>query len=281
MKPLIGQAFFLLSLSCLTAQPVVRNVERPDRPVSLDIQPSVLTLSAGKEIPLTVTGTYRDGSTAVLTKSTKTTYASQDPSVATVTSEGVVKAVAPGDTNIVVNGTILISVTVDGPIRIAPSGVALHASETEQFIAMARDLSDPSITWSADVGSISKTGMYTAPASIDKQQTATVTASSSADRNVSASVKVTLYPPVSVTLSPPAITLHPSGTQQFRAKVVNAADTTVTWSIDPAATGNISDRGLYTAPSSIASRLTVTVTATSLIDKTKSASATITLSPSP
>ena len=269
MRRRIQLTFFLLSVGWATAQ--------SDRPVSLDIQPAVLNLSAGKEVALTVKGIYRDGTTAVLTKST--TYVSQDSSVATVTSEGVVKAVAPGDTNIVVNGKTLISVTVDGPIRVAPSGVALHASETEQFIAMVKDLSDPSITWSADVGSISATGRYTAPASIDKQQTVTVTATSATDPKLSASVKVTLYPPASISLSPPSASLHPSQTQQFKAQMMNSGDATLIWSIAPAGTGTISERGLYTAPAAIASQQAVTVTATSFIDKTKSASATVTLLP--
>jgi hypothetical protein len=192
-----------------------------------------------------------------------------------------VKAVSAGDTNIVVNGTILVSVTVDGPIRVAPSGVALHASETEQFIAIVKDPSDPSVIWSTDIGRISTTGSYTAPASTDKQQTVTITATSAADPKLSASVRVTLYPPAVVTLSPPAITLQRSQKQQFTAKVVNSGDTTVIWSIAPAGTGTISESGLYTAPSTIALQQTVTVTATSFVDQTKSASATVTLRGSP
>jgi hypothetical protein len=53
----------------------------------------------------------------------------------------------------------------------------------------------------------------------------------------------------------------------------------VTWTISPAGTGTISATGLYTAPTSVLTQQTVTVTATSQADPTQSASATITLSP--
>jgi hypothetical protein len=76
-----GMVFLLFLLVYLTASPAPQTASRSvNRPVSLDIEPAVLSLSAGKEVPLKVTGTYRDGTTAVLTN--KTTYASQDPSVA-------------------------------------------------------------------------------------------------------------------------------------------------------------------------------------------------------
>jgi hypothetical protein len=275
----IAVAFLLFSAMCLAAAPQATS-HSDDPPASLDIQPSVLVMRPGDTVQLVVKRTSRDGSTVDLTRSAKTTYVSQDPTVATVTSHGAVKAVAPGDTNIVVNGKVQVPVTVQGPMSVAPSGVALHPSETEQFIAMAMDAS-PSVTWSVDIGSIGETGMYTAPASIDKQQTANVTAKSATDPNLSASVKVTLYPPVSMMLNPSAVTLRPAQTQQFTAKAANAGDTSVNWSIRPSGMGSINESGLYTAPPSVASQQTVTVTATSLIDKTKSASATVTLRPAP
>ena len=75
----------------------------------------------------------------------------------------------------------------------------------------------------------------------------------------------------------PSVSLTASQTQLFTASVSGATNTAVTWSISPNV-GSISS-GLYTAPSSITSSQTVTVTATSAADSTKWASATVTLMP--
>src|SRR5205823_6151080 len=74
--------------------------------------------------------------------------------------------------------------------------------------------------------------------------------------------------PASVSVSPGTATLTASQTQQFTATVSGTTNTAVTWSISPN-TGSISSTGLYTAPSSITSTQTVTVTATSAADTTK------------
>jgi hypothetical protein len=89
---------------------------------------------------------------------------------------------------------------------------------------------------------------------------------------------ITSMPPVSVFVSPASATLAASQTQQFTATVSNSTNTAVNWTISPNM-GSISSTGLYTAPANIASQQTITVTATSLADSTKSAAATITLTP--
>ena len=89
----------------------------------------------------------------------------------------------------------------------------------------------------------------------------------------------TVTPPIAVTLSPNSITLGGAQTQQFTATVTNTSNTAVTWSLSPAGVGTIDSTGLYTAPTPIAGQQTVTVTATSQADTTKSAAATIALLP--
>jgi len=77
-----------------------------------------------------------------------------------------------------------------------------------------------------------------------------------------------------VNVKPVTINLSASKTQQFTASVVNSTNQNVTWSINPAF-GSISAAGLYAAPATIAAAQTVTVTATSAADMTKSSSSTI------
>ena len=66
-------------------------------------------------------------------------------------------------------------------------------------------------------------------------------------------------------------------TQQFLANVANATNTAVTWTISPAGVGTISSTGLYTSPNAYFPQQTITVTATSQTDPTKSSSAAVTL----
>ena len=91
---------------------------------------------------------------------------------------------------------------------------------------------------------------------------------------------------VSVGVSPSSASLWPndaadgwpSSTQAFTATVGGTKNLAVTWSITPSTAGLIDTNGNYTAPT-IAAGLTpsVTITATSQADSTKSANATVTL----
>jgi Malectin domain len=87
--------------------------------------------------------------------------------------------------------------------------------------------------------------------------------------------------PAAVSIAPATVKLTPLQTQSFTA--TSATNSVVTWALSPAnGAGTISISGntaTYTAPSSIATTQTVTLTATSVADTTKNASAQITLSP--
>ena len=83
---------------------------------------------------------------------------------------------------------------------------------------------------------------------------------------------------ITVSVSPATASLSASQPQQFTATVANTANTAVTWTISPSV-GGISSSGLYTAPSSITAQQTVTVTATSQTDTSKTGTAIITLTP--
>jgi hypothetical protein len=86
---------------------------------------------------------------------------------------------------------------------------------------------------------------------------------------------------VSIWLGPTSVTLPANGeTLQFSATVAGTSNTTVNWTVSPSL-GTITSSGLYTPPypGTISSTQTVTITATSLADTTKSATATVTLTP--
>lgn len=163
-------------------------------------------------------------------------------------------------------------------VGVSPSGAALYASQTQQFTATVANAANTAVTWSVSsgAGTISSSGLYTAPSAISTQQTVTVRATSVADTSRSATATVTLYPPVAVTVTPATSTLSPSQTQQFSAAVANAANTAVTWSVSPGM-GTISSGGLYSAPSNVTAGQTAIVTATSVADSGKSGTATVNL----
>ena len=94
---------------------------------------------------------------------------------------------------------------------------------------------------------------------------------------------------VSVTISPTTATLATLALQQFTATVSGSTNTAVTWQVSGVSGGNstvglvsttvpgTSNEGLYLGPSAVPSPATVSVTAVSQADPTKSASATVTL----
>jgi RHS repeat-associated protein len=173
------------------------------------------------------------------------------------------------------------ALTPESTNEIVPASVTLYANQSQQFASPG--LCNAGVTWSLSsgaAGTLTLSGLYTAPAEITEQQAVTVTATSQANPGQSASATVTLLPAVSVTVLPASITLNQNQSQQFTATVNNSISQAVTWTISPAGLGSLDQTGTYIAPSSITTQQTVSITATSQTDPTKSASAMITLAPS-
>ena len=82
---------------------------------------------------------------------------------------------------------------------------------------------------------------------------------------------------VSVTVGPSSRALRPGESATFVASVTGTTNTAVIWSLSPAV-GTVVN-GLYTAPATIGSAQSVTITAKSVADSTKTASASIALTP--
>lgn len=268
----------------ITSLPVTLDVERPDAPVSVSVDtPGPLELSLGDVTVVHVSGTFADGSNIDLTKSSGTTFVSGSPNTVSVLSNGVLSAIAPGATQIIVDGTITIPVTVDEPVILEPGTMTLTASQDVQFSArLTTNPSDKSVTWSLNpsgLGTIDASGTYTAPSSISSQQTVVVTATSVADNTQAASATITLSPAASITLSPGWAVVYPAQTQPVTATTSNVAN--ITWSLTPTGLGSISNTGIYTAPSTVQSLQQVTVTATSTANPAITATSTLWVSPQP
>lgn len=178
-------------------------------------------------------------------------------------------------------------------ISISPTSATLPAGGAQPFTASVQGAADTNVIWqvnqvtggSSTTGIVDSTGSYTAP-SVQSQTVFTVTAVAEADTSISASASVTVTPLVKVTVSPNNVAVETNHTQQFTATVVNTTNTAVTWQVSGVTGGNstvgkIDVNGLYTAPGSVPSPATVTVTAISVADPTKSDSASVTISLTP
>jgi hypothetical protein len=110
------------------ADSVSVDVERPDAPQFVTVELPILKFSGvGDDAPIITYGLFNDGNRINISRSTKTTYLSNDPTVATVSNGGLVTAVAPGKTTIAINTTdctappFLIGVEVPYPQPIVTS----------------------------------------------------------------------------------------------------------------------------------------------------------------
>ena len=163
-------------------------------------------------------------------------------------------------------------------ISVSPATGTLVAGQSVQLTATVTGSNNQQVNWSVSgAGSVSTSGMYTAPSSITSAQTVTVTATGAADSTKSARAMIMLSPTVAVSVSPSTGTLTAGQALQLTATVTGSSNQQVNWSLS--GVGNISAAGIYSAPLAITAAQTVTVAATSAVDVTRSAIAVITLSP--
>jgi hypothetical protein len=154
-------------------------------------------------------------------------------------------------------------------VSISPTSSTVPPSGTATFQATVTGSSNQLVAWSANLGTITATGVYTAPVIAGNYF---VTATSLADSSKSASVTVAVVIPGTqayVTVSPSTATLGYGGQTQFTATVTGSGNQTVTWN---ASSGTIDSTGLYTAPNQAT---TVTVRAHSVAVPTATSSAQV------
>ncbi|MFZ1010265.1 MAG: hypothetical protein WAN65_25735 [Candidatus Sulfotelmatobacter sp.] len=165
-------------------------------------------------------------------------------------------------------------------LSLSPLAPAITTSSNEQFTATTQGLSSPVLNWTVDqisggnsaVGTISATGLYTAPATVGNHTIAVSVASTPA----TAATSVAIF---ALSISPTSATAAPSGTEQFSATVQGLTNSSLTWSVDGVTGGNstigtVSTSGLYTAPASLGQH---TIAASPVAVPSASAPATLTV----
>jgi hypothetical protein len=181
-------------------------------------------------------------------------------------------------------------------VTIQPTSASLFLGQTQAFQATVIGSTNTNVTWqvngvaggSTSTGTISSSGLFTAPAILPASANATVTAVSQANPKDSASATVTLQDNIVVSVVPASASVSTGAAQVFTATVTGTGSPSagVTWSVNGIAGGNstfgtiVSNSAasaVYTAPAAPPTPAVVTVTATSVADTSKSANASVTV----
>ena len=178
-------------------------------------------------------------------------------------------------------------------VLVSPSGQnTVGVTLTQQFTAQVTGVDNHAVTWSLSgsacsgsgnpCGTISTTGLYTAPTAPPSPSTVNITATSVANDGESDTAQVKVVP-ITVVISPGAnqFPVVVGVTQQFSATAVpDAAPQTFSWSLSQNGSacspgcGTIDSNGLYTAPG-VVTGSAVTVTATSPVPTTPPTTGTV------
>ncbi len=213
------------------------------------------------------------------------------PSAVPANANVTVTVQSAADATKVANAVVTVTAApVPVSVSVTPASATLQTGVTQQFSATVSGTTNTAVTWSvngvtggnATVGTISSSGLYTAP-SVTSSATETISATSAADTTKSASATASVSPApvsVSVTISPTSSSLQAGKTQQFTATVSGTTSTGVNWLVNNVQGGNssvgtISSTGLYTAPTGLSSSTTMSVTAQSAYYSSSSASANV------
>jgi len=247
--------------------------------VTISISPTATTLGRGGVQPFfaRVTGTTN----------TVVTWSVQEAGGGTIAGNGVytapnaagtyhVRCASVADPSKVATATVTVSDSTGFTVEISPATASVTTGGQQTFSARVNGATNQAVSWSvqeAGGGSITADGTYTAP---NNTGTFHVVATSQADPSKSATAEVTVtdQPVVSVSISPATASVTTGGKQTFSATVTGTTNTDVTWSVQEANGGTITQGGTYTAPNIEG---TFHVIATSVADPTKSAKATVTV----
>jgi hypothetical protein len=294
-------SFFVQALSLADFTTYASALVTVVAPVSINISPLTIGVAAGGSQQFTATVTNVPvGSDPGVSWSVNGVIGG-DATVGTVTPAGLysapatapspsaVKVAATSNSNSskVASATVTITASLVG-VALSPGAISLRAGTTQQFAAYVQGSANKAVTWkvngttggSATSGTISTTGLYTAPASVPTPANVTVSAVASADATKLATTAVTVTAPqVSVAVAPATLAIRTTQTQQFAASVTGSTNTAVTWKVNgtnggSATFGTISTSGLYTAPAVLPSPSTVTILAVPAADISKSGAAT-------
>jgi hypothetical protein len=179
----------------------------PASTVSVSLSPVSINLQASQtqQFSATVTGTSNSAVTWTLSTPVGTISNGLYTAPASVSSSQIVMVTATSVADPTKSAFAQVNLQATIAVSITPASVSLQASQAQQFTPSVTGTSNTAVTWSLNpsVGTISSSGLYTAPATITSLQQVVVMATSSANTAEVGQVTVTLNPPA----GPPPVTL--------------------------------------------------------------------------
>jgi len=162
---------------------------------------------------------------------------------------------------------------------------------TLSFSASVTNSSDTSVVWSvnavpggsAQVGTISADGLFTAPADLPSGGKVQVTATSHADPTKSSTAGVTVSSDITISLAAFSPSMELGVVQSFHASITSSGkpDPTILWTLSgpacPNNCGSVDVNGNYTAPAILPAAPNITLTATSAADPSKQSPTALTI----
>ncbi len=252
-------------------------------PRFVTVSPSTTTLGPGQTRQMTATVQAEDGFNPAVQ------WRSANPSVAMISSGGLVTGVAQGTTTVTAvlaadttsRGTATVTiVALVRNVDVQPSSATIAMGDTRQLsVNVSADPgADTSVQWrsaNAAVASVSSTGLVTGVSA----GTTSITAVSTADTTKQSTSLITVRGVPVVTVSPSSLTLAPTDVASLSASVQAdpGVNTGVTWRTSNSAVATVNGSGQVTA---VANGSAV-VTAVSVADTSRRASATITVTTQP
>jgi trimeric autotransporter adhesin len=296
----VGTANITVAAGGLTASVPATATAAAVQVAAVKITPSTLTLNPGNTLQLAAVTTDASGNTLT---GQPVTWSSSNTSAATVSTSGVVSAVAVGSTVItatsggksgIANVTVVAQSTASvASVTITPATATVATGGTAQFTATLKDsagnvLGGRTVTWTSSnsgVASVSAAGLATGVAS----GTATISASTGGQQGT-AQITVNPVPVTSVVVTPGSADLSAHQTLQLTATPEDASGNpiggqTITWSSSDPYTASVSSTGLVTVVKTggigytIISATADGKTGTSTINLIAAPVATVTLSP--
>ena len=133
-------------------------------------------------------------------------------------------------------------------VTVQPATASVPLGQTQQFTATVTGASSSAVNWSVNgvvggnvvTGTISSSGLYTAPQSLPSPPSVTVTATSQTALSASGSASVQLQSGIVVSVAPNSANVAPGASANFSATVTGAGTSSVavSWSVNNVAGGN-------------------------------------------
>ncbi|HEV3332052.1 MAG TPA: hypothetical protein VG096_13770, partial [Bryobacteraceae bacterium] len=201
------------------------NLQPAAASVAVSVNPGTTSLKASgtQQFAASVAGTSNQTVTWSLNPNVGTISGGLYTAPALIAASQIIIVTATSAADPTKSGTAQVTLQPTVIVSLSPGSASLQALQTQQFTATIAGTGNTGVTWSLNpnVGTISSTGLYTAPATIAAQQQVAVVATSTADTTKSGQATVTLNPaagPSAITL--PVEVMGPNGT--VVSAVVNA-----------------------------------------------------------